>query len=170
MTLISPSRCLRWATITSHTRYVHDLLWGLHVYLELNDYYSYHIQQIEFVINIMEFSGRIDHILSQINTLFKVSSKMKDIDVYLMTKNSLAWLLKPGNHSITVPDKCVQEEQWCSYVPVGAAATATTTGFKWDLSKCFKGLAKSSGPNSMRFSHAFLTRAQFNLLAFYHSS
>lgn len=91
--------------------------------------------QVDFVLNLMEFSGRVDHILSQINTLFKANLLMKNIQVYLMTKNSLAWLLRPGNHLINVPDICVQEQYWCSYVPVGAATTVTTTGFRWDLSK-----------------------------------
>lgn len=83
----------------------------------------------------MEFSGRIDHILSQINTLFKANNFLKDVDVYLMTKNSLCWILAPGAHVTTVPEIFVKEQRWCSYVPVGAKTNVSTTGFKWDLSK-----------------------------------
>lgn len=101
--------------------------------LQMKDLYAE--RNIEFVINIMEFSGRIDHILSQINTLFKASANMSNIDVYLMTKNSLAWLLRPGSHVILVPQISVDEQRWCSYAPIRGKTIVTTTGLKWDLSE-----------------------------------
>lgn len=100
--------------------------------LEMKDIYVQ--QNIEFVINVMDFSGRIDHILSQINTLFKAQAELIGIDVYLMTKNSLAWLLEPGSHTISVPQIAVDEQRWCSYVPMRGKTIVTTTGFKWNLS------------------------------------
>lgn len=91
--------------------------------------------QIDFVINIMEFSGRIDHILSQVNTLYKAHSFLRGIDVYLMTKNSLAWLLTPGKHTFNVQPEYVREQRWCSYVPFSGKTLVTTVGLKWDLSE-----------------------------------
>lgn len=100
---------------------------------EMNSIYAE--RNIEFVINIVDFSGRIDHILSQINTLFKAHAHMPHIDVFLMSKNTLAWLLPPGQHTISVPQSCVDEQRWCSYVPMVHRTMVTTTGFKWDLSE-----------------------------------
>lgn len=104
--------------------------------LELRDIYVQ--RNIKLVINIMEFSGRIDHILSQINTLFKANACMSGIDVYLMSKNSLAWLLERGTHTIVVPKIFVEEQRWCAHVPIGEKTIVTTKGLKWDLSECFK--------------------------------
>lgn len=89
--------------------------------------------QIVNVLTVLDFSGRIDHILSQINTLHKVGSFSSSINCFLLTKNSLAWLLQPGQHTIQIPDRFVTEEYWCSYVPIGSRCRVTTNGLKWDL-------------------------------------
>lgn len=80
-------------------------------------------------------SGRIDHILSQINTLHKAANFLVGIDLYLLTKSSLSWLLPAGQHNIRIPDRFVAEQFWCSYVPVGNPCRVTTSGLKWDLGR-----------------------------------
>lgn len=89
--------------------------------------------QIKKVLTVMDFSGRIDHILSQINTLFKACDFLRGIDVYLMTKNCLSWLLCPGQHHIIIPEKFVNAQLWCSFIPVGSSTKVTTEGLKWNL-------------------------------------
>lgn len=89
--------------------------------------------QIDNIITVLDFSGRIDHILSQINTLHKAVNFLDCINLFLLTKNSLSWLLQPGQHRIHIPERFVAEELWCSHVPVGSRCRVTTSGLKWDL-------------------------------------
>lgn len=92
--------------------------------------------QIVNVITVLDMSGRIDHILSEINTLHKAANFLNGINLFLLTKNSLSWVLHPGQHSIKIPDRFVAEQFWCSYVPVGSRCRVTTSGLKWDLGEC----------------------------------
>lgn len=85
--------------------------------------------QIENVLIFTDFSGRIDHTISQINTLFK----MKLDKLYLLSNNTLAWLLLPGKHRISVPQRFVEEQIWCAHIPIGSSCCVTTRGLKWDL-------------------------------------
>lgn len=89
--------------------------------------------QIKQVITVLDHSGRIDHILSQINTLHTAERFLNGVDVYLMTKNSLSWILRPGCHRIRVPERFIQQNYWCSYIPVGHPTKVTTDGLKYDL-------------------------------------
>lgn len=91
------------------------------------------IFQIVNIFTVLDFSGRIDHILSQINTLHKAADLVIGIDLYLLTKNSVSWLLQPGQHCIRIPDRFVADKYWCSHVPVGSRCCVTTSGLKWDL-------------------------------------
>jgi thiamine pyrophosphokinase len=88
---------------------------------------------LEFVVTICENSGRIDHILANINTLYKNLQKSPELSkaVYILSSGSLTWLIGPGQHTIHIPENL--RKYWCSLVPVGSLATATTTGLKWNL-------------------------------------
>lgn len=55
--------------------------------------------------------------------------------VYLISHEALSWLLCSGRHQIEIPQKLVNDEIWCSYVPMSGTTCITTTGLKWDLSK-----------------------------------
>lgn len=83
-----------------------------------------------------DFGGRIDQLLSQVNTLFK-HPLPTSIRVYLRSFDTLAWLLTPGHHSITIPEEFVANEIWCGYIPMNGETCVTTTGLKYDLSMCF---------------------------------
>lgn len=87
--------------------------------------------QIEKVLIISEHSGRIDQILSQINMLHKNQLG----ELYLLSHDTLAWILRPGVHHLQVPEQFVTEQIWCSYIPFCSACRVTTRGLKYDLSK-----------------------------------
>ena len=93
-------------------------------------------------------SGRFDHIIGNINTLHKSAKLIGDRQVIHVASNSLTWMLKPGFHSIVIPDILVQNNSWCGLLPIGAPVNSiTTTGLKWNLNNAtmkFGGLISSS--------------------------
>lgn len=95
-----------------------------------------------------DFGGRIDHTLSQIDTLFK-RHVPDHVNVYLRSHHTLAWLLLPGQHEILVPHEFVTKQFWCSYVAINGNCNVTTNGLKWDLCtfhhpKCICVMSKTS--------------------------
>lgn len=93
------------------------------------------LSQIDGIVALGESNGRLDQIIANINTLYKME-ELLEIPVYLLSADSLTWVLKPGRHVITIASDLVAKSTWCSLVPVGQAATSvTTTGLKWNLSK-----------------------------------
>ncbi|XP_067640871.1 thiamine pyrophosphokinase 1 isoform X2 [Eurosta solidaginis] len=91
-------------------------------------------QDICDVIVLLENTGRLDHIMANINTLYKVQSDK--LNIYLLSSTCLSWLLLCGKHKILIPNELVECEHWCALIPVGSKAnTVTTTGLKWNLSK-----------------------------------
>ncbi|KAI8129599.1 thiamine pyrophosphokinase 1 [Lucilia cuprina] len=95
-------------------------------------------QQIQDIIVYHDTSGRFDQIMANINTIYKFEQDF--FNIYLLSGNSLTWLLKPGKHSITIPSELVQAQRWCALIPVGQEATnVTTKGLKWNLTNsCLK--------------------------------
>lgn len=83
------------------------------------------------VLILTEHSGRIDHMMAQINSLHKIHWG----ELFLMSHDTLAWILRPGVHRFTIPEQFVENQVWCSYIPMGSAAQVTTKGLKYDLSK-----------------------------------
>lgn len=79
-----------------------------------------------------DFGGRIDHTLSQINTLYKTLSE--EMRVYLISHETLSWLLCSGRHEIEIPQTLVNDGVWCGFAPMNGTTCVTTTGLKWDLS------------------------------------
>nr|XP_050869975.1 thiamin pyrophosphokinase 1-like [Vespula vulgaris] len=97
---------------------------------------------------IVENSGRFDHLLGNINTLYKADKIIQNIQIIQVASDSLTWLLKPGFHRIKIPDILLQENNWCGLLPIGAPVNQiTTTGLKWNLdntSMQFGGLVSTS--------------------------
>lgn len=86
------------------------------------------------VIVFQEFSGRLDQMMGNINTLYKCESiLLENSRVFLLSSSSMTWLLKPGQHSIEIPRDLVENKRWCSLLPIGEKAIVTTDGLKWDL-------------------------------------
>lgn len=90
--------------------------------------------QFKDVIVFHETSGRFDHIMANLNTLYKESNAV--LNIYLLSSNSLTWILRPGRHRIYIPTEILrQDNTWCSLIPVGHVVTSVTTiGLKWNLS------------------------------------
>ncbi|RWS01504.1 thiamine pyrophosphokinase 1-like isoform X2 [Dinothrombium tinctorium] len=87
---------------------------------------------IDRVLVLWSSCGRIDHIMSIVNTLYQMLD-YTSIPLYLYNLNaSLSWILKPGvEHRIEANEK----SSWCSLVPVGDACIVTTSGLRWNLNK-----------------------------------
>lgn len=93
------------------------------------------ILDLQHVVVICESSGRFDQIIANINTLFKYNQQKPRPAVYILTSNSVTWLLPPTDeinmHEIYIPE--VARKFWCSLVPIGSEAIVKTTGLKWNL-------------------------------------
>jgi thiamine pyrophosphokinase len=86
-------------------------------------------------VALVETAGRLDHILANLNALFRARSILQ-APVYQLANNSISWLLSPGIHAITVPESLAKGH--CSLVPIGEPCTRVlTTGLKWNLGKNF---------------------------------
>nr|XP_014089186.1 thiamin pyrophosphokinase 1 [Bactrocera oleae] len=94
--------------------------------LEAND--------IDKIIVFQDNTGRLDHIMANINTLHKLQSDI--LSIYLLSSSSLSWLLLPGKHKIVVPKELVDCQHWCALMPIGSKADKVTTrGLKWNLTQ-----------------------------------
>lgn len=105
------------------------------------------------VVVFHDSSGRLDQVMANLNTLYKMQ---KDTcNVYLLSGDSITWLLRPGKHTIQVPLDLVSNQRWCSLMPVGSAAhNVTTTGLKWNLYHAqmeFGGMVSTSNTYSTEF-------------------
>ncbi|XP_038222918.1 thiamin pyrophosphokinase 1 [Zerene cesonia] len=106
--------------------------------MELNNHCKQHETQMDHVIAIGQNSGRIDQILGNIQTLFLVRERellSPNTKVYIMSDDTMSWLLSPGDHVIFVPeDTRSNKRAWCSLVPIGESCEfVTTSGLKWNL-------------------------------------
>ncbi|KAI4458982.1 thiamine pyrophosphokinase [Holotrichia oblita] len=101
---------------------------------ELKKYVKYHNMQIDYVITLSDDSGRFDQIIANVNTLFKAVNFMPNVDIFILTREALSWLLWTGSHKILVPPTALEYSKWCSLIPFGSKAHVTTMGLKWDMS------------------------------------
>ncbi|GJQ74275.1 hypothetical protein Trydic_g19174 [Trypoxylus dichotomus] len=101
---------------------------------ELKKYTKVHGKQIDFVITITKDSGRFDQIIANINTLFKAGGFLPNVDVYIVSQESMSWVLWTGSHKIIVSPNVLEYSRWCSLIPFGSSALVTTSGLKWNLS------------------------------------
>lgn len=91
-------------------------------------------RKIRDVVVFHDCSGRLDQVMANLNTLYKVQKD--NCNVYLLSGDSITWLLRPGKHTIQVPLDLVTSQRWCSLMPVGSTAhNVTTQGLKWNLCK-----------------------------------
>ncbi|KAL4708311.1 hypothetical protein ACJJTC_007717 [Scirpophaga incertulas] len=94
--------------------------------------------QVDDVITICQSSGRLDHILGNIHTLYLAKEKLllhPETRLQILTEDSLSWLLFPGNHVVSIPEQIRQcKKAWCSIVPIAEKCSSiTTAGLKWNL-------------------------------------
>ncbi|KOX78326.1 Thiamin pyrophosphokinase 1 [Melipona quadrifasciata] len=113
-----------------HTDYTKSLF-------ELEKYVKKKNVKLSRIYVFADTSGRFDHIMGNINTLYK-SDKIIEESIYViqLANGSLTWILRPGLHSIIIPKILVQNNSWCGLLPIGAPVNCiVTTGLKWNLNK-----------------------------------
>lgn len=104
-------------------------------------------KHLKAVLTICDTSGRFDQIMANINTMFKSHKLLPDVEVMLMSRNSLAHLLPRGSHIIHIPQYIVDGKLWCGLIPLVCSTLVTTTGFKWNLNNSvmkFGGMVSTS--------------------------
>ncbi|XP_076171985.1 thiamine pyrophosphokinase 1-like isoform X1 [Ptiloglossa arizonensis] len=103
---------------------------------------------LKTIYAFVDSSGRFDHILGNINTLYKSDKYIPHAHIIQIASDSLTWILQPGFHSIDIPNILVQNNSWCGLLPIGAPVNSiSTTGLKWNLNNAtmqFGGLVSSS--------------------------
>lgn len=76
--------------------------------------------------------GRFDQTLGNIHTVMLLGQELNGIPLYLVSEDSIAFLLKPGQSSIAVDTGL--EKGYCGLVPFGEpCGSCTTTGLQWNL-------------------------------------
>ncbi|XP_033163699.1 thiamin pyrophosphokinase 1 [Drosophila mauritiana] len=110
-------------------------------------------RKIQDVVVFHDTSGRLDQVMANLNTLYK--SQKDNCNVFLLSGDSVTWLLRPGKHTIKVPVDLVTSQRWCSLMPVGSSAhNVTTTGLKWNLYHAqleFGGMVSTSNTYATEF-------------------
>ncbi|KAL1453348.1 hypothetical protein WDU94_007489 [Cyamophila willieti] len=102
-------------------------------------------KKVDYIIAVAESSGRLDHSLSNINTLYMC----KRLPIYLMGKTYMSWVLRAagGKHIIHVTEEFTAEKKSLGLIPIGTPVHNTyTTGLKWNLKNqmlSFGGLVSS---------------------------
>ncbi|XP_060597490.1 thiamin pyrophosphokinase 1-like [Ruditapes philippinarum] len=92
------------------------------------------MHQIECVIALSAFGGRLDQQFANINTLFTASQLAGSVPVYLLSSQSMTCLLQKGCHRLKVNSG--YEGDSCGLVPIaGKCNCISTTGLKWNLDK-----------------------------------
>ncbi|AAW45400.1 thiamine pyrophosphokinase, putative [Cryptococcus deneoformans JEC21] len=72
-------------------------------------------------------SGRVDQTVHTMSMLHKM-----DREIYVLDKESMAWVLRPGQHEIHIDHSTMG--QTCGILPVGIdSAHVRTKGLKWDV-------------------------------------
>ncbi|KAL0271170.1 UNVERIFIED_CONTAM: hypothetical protein PYX00_008353 [Menopon gallinae] len=90
--------------------------------------------QVNRILVLVTNSGRVDHIMANLETLHTSKRFLKSIPVILISSNSLTWLLPGGkNHTICVPEEFVSNQYSVGLIPLLGPTKVTTSGLKWDL-------------------------------------
>jgi thiamine pyrophosphokinase len=101
---------------------------------------SKRLQQEHVILVLGALGGRLDHTLSNLNTLYCY----RHLNMALWGDGNLVRLLRAGTARIQ-PARA--EGPTCGLVPLARPATASSSGLKWDLDNthmCFRGLLSTS--------------------------
>lgn len=88
---------------------------------------------VRSIVVVSQTSGRLDQILACINTLHRSQRFTSATQIYLLSDNSLSFLLQPGTHLIHIPAPLVAKQDWCALIPFQGATQVKTTGLKWNI-------------------------------------
>jgi len=89
------------------------------------------LHSIDNILCLIGESDRVDHVLSNLNTL--LSSKTyfpTHISVALVSNESCSWMLSPGQTSIELETFDYKKPHWCCLLPIQCPAVVSTTGLK----------------------------------------
>jgi len=88
----------------------------------------------EVILAFVENTGRFDHIMANIQTLFLAEEipEVKDIPVYLVSSQSVTWLLAPGQHTIRLGKRDLSGSH-CGLIPMAGDARVWSSGLQWNL-------------------------------------
>jgi len=82
------------------------------------------------IFTVTDFTGRLDHALSNLHTLYQADPS---VSTYLVNSETLTFLLQPGLNVIYLDnDVC---GKYCGVFSLGMPACVTTSGFKYDMSE-----------------------------------
>lgn len=98
--------------------------------LKQNDYE--HVQ-IEQIYCFCDFTGRLDHALANLSTLY--DECLKRVNTYLISSESVTFLLRKGENIIYINDDEKVLGKYCGFFPLAKSALVTTRGLKWNLNK-----------------------------------
>ena len=91
---------------------------------------SLNLNEIDKILAIGALGGRLDHQMANISIIQKYS----ELNIYLISNESIAFLLNSGAHTIqSSPDRTFGST--CGLLPVGRPAVVKTTGLCWNLGK-----------------------------------
>lgn len=84
------------------------------------------------IVAFVENTGRFDHIMANIQTLFLAKEFLNGIPVYLISSQCVTWLLEPGQHTIRLGQRDLSEAH-CGLIPMAGPTRAWSSGLKWNL-------------------------------------
>lgn len=101
------------------------------------------------ILSFAEHSGRLDQIFGIFETLYHI----EDTKLFVTSSTSIEWLLKPGKHSILLPEGEKKSQLHCGIIPLGNPCPGVeTSGFKWNL----------DGKTLLAFGHLVSTSNKFD--------
>lgn len=109
------------------------------------------IKEVDFnsIYIFCNFSGRLDHAISNLSTLYQLNSASSSdtiMKMFIISENSITFLLNRGKNNIMFNKKEILGK-YCGFFPLGKPSIVTTTGLKWNLNNqlcSFDSLVSSS--------------------------
>ena len=113
----------------------HDLFEKRENFDELN------LKQVNFksIYIFCNFSGRLDHALANLNTLYKIMSNGNTdnyVNTYIISEESITFLLSKGLNCINLTNNEINKSllgTYCGMFPLNKPSKVTTNGLKWNL-------------------------------------
>lgn len=86
---------------------------------------------VDAILVFVNTSGRLDHVLGNLDTLYK-AREISDVPVFLLGDNSICWSLEKGRHRIIYHEEMARSH--VGLIPLGhPCPRVTTNGLVWNL-------------------------------------
>jgi len=79
-----------------------------------------------------DHSGRLDHALANLHALYALPNAVR---TFMVSAESVTFLLRPGLNVIYVGEKTRQEEEYCGLFALGRQAVVSTQGLRYNMQK-----------------------------------